>query len=84
MKRMKLTREEKAIEAAAEKYVPMNPAEFAAIVEAIKRRKKDAVLSIRVNAGDLDRIKAKAKKAGVPYQALIAEFIQHYARSPRA
>lgn len=83
MKRFKLTKEEQAIEDSIEEYVPMNPAEFAAIVEALKRRKKDAVLSIRVNAGDLALIKAKAKKAGVPYQALISEFIKHYARSPR-
>lgn len=84
MKRIKLTREEQAIEDSIEEYVPMNPAKFAAIVEAIKRRKKDAVLSIRLNAGDLDIIKKKAEQADVPYQTLISEVLHHFAMSPRA
>ena len=82
MKRFKLTREEKAIEAAIERgdYRPATLAEFAEIAQALERHKKDAVISIRLNSHDLAGIKKKAMKIGVPYQTLISEIIHHHAR----
>ena len=81
MKRTKLNREEKAIEAALLRgeYRPVRRAEFARIAEAISRRKKDAVLNIRVNSRDLAAIKQKAKNLGIPYQTLVSELLHHYA-----
>lgn len=81
MKRIKLSRSEKAIEAALVRgeYRPVKKAEFDRIAEAIARRKKDAVLNIRVNSQDLDRIKQKAKQMGVPYQTFVSELIHQYA-----
>ena len=73
IKRMRLTREEKAIEAESLTYVPMAPEKFKMIVDAIKRHRKDAILNMRVNSGDLNGIRQKAKKAGIPYQTLISE-----------
>lgn len=82
MKRFKLTREEKAIEAAIERgeYRPATPEEFAEIAQALERHKKDAVISIRLNSQDLAGIKKKATKIGIPYQTLISEIIHHHAR----
>ncbi len=81
MKKIKLSRSEKAIEAALVRgeYRPVKKAEFDRIAEAIARRKKDAVLNIRVNSQDLDRIKQKAKKMGIPYQTFVSELIHQYA-----
>lgn len=80
MKKIKLSRSEKAIEAALVRgeYRPVKKAEFDRIAEAIARRKKDAVLNIRVNSQDLDNIKQKAKQMGVPYQTFVSELIHQY------
>ncbi len=81
MKKIRLSRSEKAIEAALVRgeYRPVKKAEFDRIAEAIARRKKDAVLNIRVNSQDLDNIKQKAKQMGVPYQTFVSELIHQYA-----
>lgn len=53
--------------------------EFERMAAAIARRRKDAILHIRVNSEDLAVIKRKAKKLGVPYQTLVSEIIHYYA-----
>jgi predicted DNA binding CopG/RHH family protein len=83
IKRMRLTREEKALEAESSMYRPVSPGKFKMITEAIARRRKDAVLNIRINSYDLAVIKEKAKKAGIPYQTMISEFLHEYANSPK-
>jgi len=81
MNKFKLNREERAIEAALLRgeYRPVSKAKFDRIAQALARRKKDAVLNIRVNSADLASIKQKAKKLGVPYQTLVSELLHHYA-----
>ncbi|MBI2059497.1 MAG: hypothetical protein HYT87_06965 [Nitrospirae bacterium] len=81
MKRMNLSRSERAIEGALVRgeYRPVKRAEFEAIAQAIARRKKDAVLNIRVNRQDLESIKKKARQLGIPYQAFVSELLHHYA-----
>ncbi|MEK9145723.1 MAG: antitoxin [Elusimicrobiota bacterium] len=81
MKKIKLSSSEKAIEAALVRgeYRPVKKAEFDRIAEAIARRKKDAVLNIRVNSQDLDSIKQKAHQMGIPYQTFVSELIHQYA-----
>ena len=81
MKRVRLTREEKAIEAASLRgeYRTVPKDEFERIAQAIARRKKDAVISIRVNSQDLEGIKRKAKRMGIPYQTFVSELIHQYA-----
>jgi len=61
MNRIKLTKQEKAIENAllANDYKNVRKNEFDSIVEAIAARKKDAVLNIRVNSKDLAHIKLR-------------------------
>ena len=80
-KRIKLTRSEQAFERAAARgeFRPGSQDEFNRIAEAIARRKKDAVLNIRVNSEDLESIKQKAKKLGIPYQTFVSELIHQYA-----
>jgi hypothetical protein len=80
-RRIVLTRSEKAIERAIERgeYRPAPKEEFQRIAEAIARRKKDAVLNIRVNSQDLESIKQKAKRMGIPYQTFVSELIRQYA-----
>ena len=82
MRQIKLTRQERAIEESLVKgeYVDVNREEFSAIAQAIKARKKDAVLNLRVNSRDLDSIKQKAKRLGIKYQTFISEFIHRLAQ----
>lgn len=81
MRRMKLTRQERLIEDSIEKYVPVSKQEYDEIVEALERRKKDAVLNIRVNQYDLEHLKQKARKLGIKYQTFISEILHKVAQA---
>ena len=83
MRQIKLTRREKAIEEALLKgeYVDVKGEEFSAIAQAIKTRKRDRVLNIRVNSHDLENIKHRAKRLGIKYQTFISEFLHRLAQT---
>ena len=83
MRETKLTRGEREIEQALLKgeYVSVGKAEFETIAEALAHRRKDAVLNIRVNSGDLKTIKEKARRHGIKYQTFIAELLHRVAHS---
>ena len=82
MKRnIELTRQEKEVEDAlmAGEFVNIEGNELEEISQAIARRKKDAVLNIRVNSQDIISIKQKAKKLGIKYQTFISEVLHKIA-----
>jgi len=83
MRQVKLTRGEGEIEAALLRgeYLDIGKAEFEEIAEAVAHRRKDAVLNIRVNSGDLNSIKQKARRHGIKYQTFIAELLHRIAHS---
>jgi predicted DNA binding CopG/RHH family protein len=82
MKRIRLTKEEREIEAAIGRgeYVPVSPEEEKAVSAAIERWKKDAVLNIRINRQDLTNIKKKAAKLGIKYQTFISKILHKVAQ----
>ena len=77
----KLNKKEQAIERALVRgeYRPVAKEDFENIAMAVARRKKDAVLNIRVNSDDLNNIKEKANRLKVPYQTFISELLHHFA-----
>ena len=81
MRRVRLNRQERAIEDALVRgeYVDVDKAELHAIAEAIAARKKDAVLTLRINSHDLEQIKRRAHALGVKYQTFIAELLHRVA-----
>lgn len=82
MKRnIKLTKQEKEIENAlmAGKFIDIEKDQLEEISQALAKRKKDAVLNIRINSDDLKSIKQKAKKLGIRYQTLISEVLHKIA-----
>ncbi len=83
MKRVRLSRQEKAVENAllAGDYRNVEKGEFAEIAQMIVRRRKDAVLNIRINRQDLDGLKQKAQKLGVKHPTFISELLHRVARS---
>ena len=83
LRRMKLTKHERELERslASVEWIPGSRVEFDEIARAIAHRRKDAVLNIRINQGDLDALKARAKRRGVKYQTFIAELLHRVAHS---
>ena len=79
MRRIKLTRMEQAISDSIDEYVTVPKAEYDAIAKALEARRKNAVLNIRVNQGDLNNIKNKAKRLGIKYQTFISEILHNVA-----
>ena len=81
MRKIHLTRQEKAIENSlmGGKYINVGKSEFEAIAQSIASRKKDAVLNIRVNSQDLKSIRQKAQKLGIRYQTFISELLHRIA-----
>ena len=80
-RKIKLTKQEKEIENAllSGELVDIKKSELEQISQTIARRKKDAVLNIRINSQDLKNIKQKAKKLGIRYQTLISEVLHKIA-----
>ena len=81
---MKLDPEEQEIEDAVERgeYVPVTGKELDEILESLAAfRKKNRMLTLRVNADSIDQIKEMARAKGVPYQSLISEMIHRMARN---
>ncbi|MFC1643499.1 hypothetical protein ACFL1F_00250 [Chlamydiota bacterium] len=81
MRNPKLTIKEKEFEKELIEgnYTPLSKNEFQVIADAIRKRKKDAILNLRVNKQDLEKIKRKAKKLGIRYQTFLSEIIHKIA-----
>jgi len=63
-----------------EGYAKLSPKQIEKIAIPLSR-KKDKVLSIRINSIDLKKIKAKAKKLNVKYQTLITEVLHEISKN---
>ena len=81
MRRIKLTREEKAIEDHLEEFAPVSGKEMAEIAQAIAARKKDAVLNVRISRQDLENLTERARRLGIRYQSFISEILHRVAHS---
>ena len=79
--KMKLTKYERSIEDRVDEYIPASKEDFEKIKAALDARRKDAVLNIRINQGDLNSLKSKAKRLGVKYQSYISEILHRVARA---
>ncbi len=82
MKNNKLTKEEREVEIALLRgeFKPLKGKELEIIEKALKARKKDITMTIRVNSEDIKRIKDKANKLGIKYQSYISEIIHQVAQ----
>lgn len=77
MIKQKLTKEESILKAIEkDEFIPVTGKELREVANAIAARKKDATLTVRVNSGDINRIKRLAKKKGIRYQTYISEIIR--------
>jgi len=83
MRAVKLTKQEKEIDAALARgeYLPVTAKKHVEIGRMLAARKKDAVLNIRINGGDLQSLKDKAERLGVRYQTFISEILHRVAQA---
>lgn len=82
MRRINLTKQEKTIEEGLLKgeFIDVDKEEFKKIAEAVAARRKDTVLNVRINSGDLKSIKQKAHRLGVKYQTFVSEVLHRVAQ----
>ncbi len=70
--------EEMEIENNAEKLRPVSEAKRNKIEGLIDKAKKNSAISLRIANYDLEKIKEKAGKEGIPYQTLINSVLHKY------
>jgi predicted DNA binding CopG/RHH family protein len=78
MKNIILSREEKAIEKEFNKYQPVAKGTKSHIDKIIEASRKSRPISLRINEIDLERLKQKANRNGLPYQTMINVVIHKY------
>ena len=78
MKKLVLNREEQEIEKNAHKYVPVSKTRKKQIEKMLKESKKSRSISLRINEKDLEHLKEKAAKNGLPYQTMINVIIHKF------
>ncbi len=81
----KLSAEEKKMESEIENgdWTPAADKEINRIrsqmVDAAQSRSKDARVNLRLNSDDVEKLRLKAEREGVPYQTLIGSILHKYA-----
>ena len=78
MRKVKLDPEEQAIEDAADEFVPVGADERKRIEAIIARGNKNKNVNIRLTEHDLEQIRARAEREGIPYQTLIASVLHKF------
>ena len=74
----KLDSYEQDIENRIETFVPVSNEERKRIESIIEKAGKNISISLRINSFDLEKIKSKAKRNGLPYQTLITTVLHKY------
>ena len=77
-KKVKLTKSEKEIEKSILNYKPISPEKQSKIAKIIKRANEKKNISLRVNIQDLELLKLRAEKDGIPYQTLISSVLHKF------
>ncbi len=76
--KIKLDNYEKKIERNISSYKKASPRTITKIEEIIRKANEKRNISLRVNRHDLDQLKIKAEKEGIPYQTLISSIIHKF------
>jgi len=77
-KKVKLTRSEKEIEKNILNYKSISPEKRSKITKIIKKANEKKNISLRVNSQDLELLKLRAEKEGIPYQTLISSVLHKF------
>ena len=74
----KLTKEEQIIEDNLENYKSVSGEKRNRIESIIKATRKNKAISMRMSSFDLDLLKEKAQREGMPYQTLLNTIVHKY------
>ena len=75
---IKLDEYERDIEENILKYKKASKSKVAKIEQIIENAREKKNISLRINTHDLDQLKLKAEKEGIPYQTLISSIIHKF------
>ena len=75
---VKLDPEEQQIEDSAEEFVPVDAAEKERVDRIIARARKNRNINIRMTEHDLEMLRSRAHREGLPYQTLISSVLHKY------
>ena len=75
MSDFQLTEEEQQIEDAADELVPVSQEERERVERILARARKNKNINIRLSEMDLERIKSRADREGLPYQTLVSSVL---------
>ncbi|MCF6268170.1 MAG: hypothetical protein L3J41_00500 [Melioribacteraceae bacterium] len=78
MKEIKLTKDEKLIEDNISEFRPISEKKVAKINEILANARKNKSISLRISNYDLEMLKEKAERIGMPYQTLINSVLHKY------
>ena len=78
MRKVKLTKEEQLIENSIDELKPVGKKKAEKINKILSETKKSRPVSLRLSNYDLEKLKEKAKKAGIPYQTLVNSVLHKY------
>jgi predicted DNA binding CopG/RHH family protein len=78
MTRAKLDDFEKQIEDDADRFVPVEGEERARVERILEKSRKTRNINIRISEHDLDSVKRRAEREGLPYQTLISSILHKY------
>lgn len=78
MQKIKLNKFEKEIEKNILSYKPISSEERTKIEKIIKRANEKKNISLRVNSQDLELLKLRAEKEGIPYQTFISSILHKF------
>ncbi len=73
-----LTNEESAIENSLDSLIPLSEEKRKRVESIVARAKKNRAISLRIAEYDLQKLKEKAEKDGIPYQTLITTVLHKY------
>jgi len=78
MRRANLADDEKEIENTAGKWKELTGVKLARVNKIIDEAGKTKNINIRINGNDLEGLKARSLKEGLPYQTLVASILHKY------
>ena len=78
MKKPELDNYEKEIEKDILKYKRASSSKIEKIEKIIQKANEKKNISLRLNSQDLDQLKSRAEKEGIPYQTLISSILHKF------
>ena len=78
LKKIKLDKDEQAIEMLAESYIPVSKKERKEIEGALERIRKTRNVNIRISKAVLESLQRRSREERIPYQTLIYSVLHKY------